>query len=102
MSHWSNPQAQRTIKFVTAVACTGVGIQSTFFSNYDHVPGMEGKDHVFSHLQREAHKMWDQTLYGINHVGDDDDENETAVVSGGSGKKKKGSSGHNERADPSE
>ncbi|VEU35924.1 unnamed protein product [Pseudo-nitzschia multistriata] len=66
MSHLGNPQAQRTIKFITAIACTGAGIQATFFSNYDHVPGFEGKDHVFSGLQRDARDFLDTTVYGID------------------------------------
>lgn len=65
MSHLSNPQAQRTLKFITAVACTGVGIQAMFFSTYD-LEGFEGKEHVFTHLQKDARDFVDTTIYGID------------------------------------
>mmetsp|Transcript_92971 Transcript_92971/g.189403 ORF Transcript_92971/g.189403 Transcript_92971/m.189403 type:complete len:96 (-) Transcript_92971:358-645(-) len=66
MSHLTNPQAQRTLKLLTAVACTGVGIQSVFFSTYETVEGFEGKEHVFTHVQRDARDFIDRVVYGID------------------------------------
>mmetsp|Transcript_20995 Transcript_20995/g.45749 ORF Transcript_20995/g.45749 Transcript_20995/m.45749 type:complete len:93 (+) Transcript_20995:119-397(+) len=66
MSHLSSPQAQRTLKFITAVACTAAGIQATFFSTYDDVPGFEGKEHVFSNVQRDTRDFIDKNVYGID------------------------------------
>lgn len=66
MSHLSNPQAQRTLKFLTGVLCTGAGVHSVFFSSYDHVEGFEGKEHIFTNVQRDAREFVDRTLYGID------------------------------------
>jgi hypothetical protein len=50
---------------LTAVATVGVGIQAMFFSDY-HVDGFEGKDHVFTNIQKDT-RMWiDKNIYGID------------------------------------
>ncbi len=53
-------------KLLTAVATVGVGIQSIFFSNYDHVEGFEGKEHIFSHLQADMRDWIDRNVYNID------------------------------------
>lgn len=52
-------------KFITAAACTGVGIQAMFFSTYE-LEGFEGKEHIFTHLQKNAREFVDTTIYGID------------------------------------
>lgn len=46
------------------MACVAVGIQGIFFSEYN-VEGFEGKEHVFSGVQRSANEFIDRTLFGI-------------------------------------
>jgi hypothetical protein len=53
-------------KFVTGVACTFVGVQSIFFSNYETVEGFEGKEHIFTHVQKDARDFVDRQIYGID------------------------------------
>jgi hypothetical protein len=52
-------------KVFTAFATAGVAIQAIFFSDY-HVEGFEDKEHVFSHVQRDAREWVDRTIYGID------------------------------------
>ena len=52
-------------KVFTMFATAGAGIQAVFFSDYD-VKGFEGKEHVFTHVQREAREWVDRTIYGID------------------------------------
>jgi len=66
MAHLSNPQAQRTLKFITVVACTGAGLQSVFFSKYEEIEGFEGKDHIFTNVQKDARDFLDRNVYGID------------------------------------
>mmetsp|Transcript_3089 Transcript_3089/g.6442 ORF Transcript_3089/g.6442 Transcript_3089/m.6442 type:complete len:87 (+) Transcript_3089:185-445(+) len=66
MSHLSNPQAQRTLRFITGVACVGVGLQSIFFSKYEEVEGFEGKEHIFTNVQKDARDFIDRNIYGID------------------------------------
>lgn len=66
MAHLSSPQAQRTLKFITGVACTFVGFQSVFLSKYETIEGFEGKDHIFTHVQRDARDFFDRNVYGID------------------------------------
>lgn len=66
MSHLSSPQAQRTLKFITAVACTGAGLQSVFFSKFEEIEGFEGKDHIFTNVQKDAREFIDRNVYGID------------------------------------
>ena len=51
---------------MTAVACAGAGLSSMLFSDYDHVPGFEGREHVFSGIQRDARDFVDRNVYGID------------------------------------
>jgi hypothetical protein len=59
------PQAARTLKLFTAVATVGVGIQAMFFSEYN-IDGFEGKDHIFTDVQKDARNWIDQNIYGID------------------------------------
>jgi hypothetical protein len=53
-------------KFITAVACTGAGLQSVFFSRYEEIEGFEGKDHIFTNVQKDARDFLDRNIYGID------------------------------------
>lgn len=53
-------------KVFTAFATAGVGIQSVFFSNFDEIQGFEGKEHIFTHVQRDMRDWVDKTIYGID------------------------------------
>ncbi|OEU19057.1 hypothetical protein FRACYDRAFT_237348 [Fragilariopsis cylindrus CCMP1102] len=75
MAHLSSPQAQRTLKFITAFACTTVGIQTILFSDFDHIEGVSdggggnkfvGKPHIFTNIQKEFQNFVDINIYGIN------------------------------------
>jgi len=53
-------------KVFTGVACVGAGIQGVFFTTYD-IEGFEGKEHVFSDIQRFMRKWVDRSIYGIDN-----------------------------------
>lgn len=66
MAHLSSPQAQRTLKFITGVACVGVGLNSVFFSKFEEIEGFEGKDHIFTNIQKDGREFIDRNIYGID------------------------------------
>jgi hypothetical protein len=49
----------------TAVATVGVGIQAMFFSSYE-IDGFEGKDHIFTSIQKDTSRWIDHHIYGID------------------------------------
>ena len=62
-------------KFITAFACTTVGIQTILFSDFDHIEGVSdggggnkfvGKPHIFTNIQKEFQNFVDSNIYGIN------------------------------------
>ena len=53
-------------KFITGFACVTVGLQSVFFSKFEDVEGFEGKEHIFTHIQKDARDFIDQNIYGID------------------------------------
>ena len=52
-------------KLLTGVASAGALIQGVFFAEYN-IEGMEGKDHVFTHIRSETRQWIDSTIYGYN------------------------------------
>ena len=57
-------------KLFTGVASAGALIQGVFFAEYN-IEGMEGKDHVFTHIRSDARQWIDSTIYGYNKHADD-------------------------------
>ncbi len=53
-------------RFLTGVVCVGVGLQSVFFSKFEEVEGFEGKDHIFTHIQKDARDFIDRNIYVID------------------------------------
>jgi len=62
-------------KFITAFACTTVGIQTVLFSDFDHIEGVSdggggnkfvGKPHIFTNIQKDFQNFVDINIYGIN------------------------------------
>ena len=53
-------------KFITTAACVGVGFVSVFFSKYEEVEGFEGKEHIFTHVQKDARDFIDRNFYGLD------------------------------------
>ncbi len=52
-------------KVLTTVSCIGIAIQGVFFTDYE-IEGMEGREHVFSGVQRDARTFIDRNVYGID------------------------------------
>eukprot|EP00529_Nitzschia_sp_RCC80_P034263 CAMPEP_0113452686 /NCGR_PEP_ID=MMETSP0014_2-20120614/6973_1 /TAXON_ID=2857 /ORGANISM="Nitzschia sp." /LENGTH=106 /DNA_ID=CAMNT_0000344063 /DNA_START=13 /DNA_END=333 /DNA_ORIENTATION=+ /assembly_acc=CAM_ASM_000159 len=63
-------QSQRSLKLLTGVASAGALVQGVFFAEYN-IEGMEGKDHVFTHIRSETRQWIDSTIYGYNKNPDD-------------------------------
>jgi hypothetical protein len=64
-------------KFITAFACTTVGIQTILFSDFDHIEGVSdggggnkfvGKPHIFTNIQKDFQNFIDINIYGIQNV----------------------------------